>query len=62
MQPMRLCLFSCRPFEETFENAQWRKVKNKQYDFAFSGAGLLRRHLKMTSCAQFEDTFENAHK
>ena len=27
MQPMRLCLFSGRRFEETFENAQWRKDK-----------------------------------
>ena len=27
---MRLCLFSGRPFEETFENAQWRKVKQMQ--------------------------------
>ena len=24
---MWLCLFSCRQFEDTFENAQWRKVK-----------------------------------
>ena len=23
----QLCLFSCRQFEDTFENAQWRKVK-----------------------------------
>ena len=23
----QLCLFSCRQFENTFENAQWRKVK-----------------------------------
>ena len=27
MQPMWLCLFSIRPFEDTFDNAQWRKAK-----------------------------------
>ena len=27
MQPVWLCIFSCRRFEETFENAQLRKVK-----------------------------------
>ena len=26
MQPMWLCHFSCRRFEKTFENTQWRKV------------------------------------
>ena len=27
MQPMWLCFFSSKRFEETFKNAQWRKVK-----------------------------------
>ena len=30
MQPMWLCILSGRPFEETFENAQWRKAKQMQ--------------------------------
>ena len=30
MQPMQLCLFSGRSFEDTFENAQWRKIKQMQ--------------------------------
>ena len=41
MQSMGLCLFSGRPFEDIFENAQWRKVeqmmigaddKNNEFD------------------------------
>ena len=30
MQPMRLCILLCKRFEETFENTQWRKVKQMQ--------------------------------
>ena len=30
MQPVWLCIFSGRWFEETFENAHWRKVKQVQ--------------------------------
>ena len=30
MQPMWLCFFLDRLFEETFENTQWRKVKQMQ--------------------------------
>ena len=30
MQPMWLSLFSGRPFKETFEDAQWRKIKQMQ--------------------------------
>ena len=30
MQPVWLCIFSGRPFEDTFENAQSRKVKQMQ--------------------------------
>ena len=31
MQPMWICLFCCKQFEETFENAQWRKVQHMQW-------------------------------
>ena len=37
-----------KPFEETFENAQWGKVKQMQ-----------PMSLCMLSGRQFEDTFEN---
>jgi len=49
MQPMRLCLFLGREFEGTFENAQWRKVKQMQpmWLYLFSGT-------------EFEGSFENA--
>ena len=30
MQPVSLCILWCRQFEETFENPQWRKVKQMQ--------------------------------
>ena len=30
MQPMWLCILLCRQFEDTFENTQWRKVKQMQ--------------------------------
>ena len=30
MQPMRIYLLSGGPFEDTFENTQWRKVKQMQ--------------------------------
>ena len=30
MQPVWICVFSRRPFEDTFKNAQWRKVKQLQ--------------------------------
>ena len=49
MQPMWLCIFWGRPFEETFENAQWRKVKQMQPVW-----------LCLCVCMQFEDTFEKA--
>ena len=49
MQPMWLCIFSCRPFEETFKNAQWRKVKQLQPMW-----------LCIFSCRPFEETFKNA--
>ena len=28
MQPVQVCNLSCKPFEETFENSQRRKVNN----------------------------------
>ena len=30
MQPVRFDILSSKPFEETFENPQWRKVKQMQ--------------------------------
>ena len=51
MQPMWLCIFSCRPFEETFKNAQWRKVKQMQSMW-----------LCIFSCRPFEETFENTQR
>ena len=30
MQRVWLCLFSSRSFDDTFENAQWRKVQQMQ--------------------------------
>ena len=48
-KPMRLCIFSGKSLEDTFVNAQWRKVKQMQpmWQCLFSGK-------------QFKDTFENA--
>ena len=48
MQPMRLCILLCNRFEETFENTQWRKVKQMQ-----------PVSLCILWCRQFEETFEN---
>ena len=45
---MQLYLFSDRPFEETFGNPQWRKVKQMQPMW-----------LCLYSGRQFEDTFKN---
>ena len=44
---MRLCLFFSRQFEEAFENAQWRKIKQMQPMW-----------LCIPSGRRFEDTFE----
>ena len=46
---MWLCIFWGRHFEETFENAQWRKVKQMQ-----------PMRLCLFKCKQFKETFENA--
>ena len=47
---MQLCMFSSEHFEETLNNAQWRKVKKcNQCDFASSQAGDLRKHFKTHS-------------
>ena len=46
---MWLCLFSCRQFEDTFEKAQWRKVKQMQ-----------PMRLCLFSGKRFEETFKNA--
>ena len=50
MQPMWLYLFSDKQFEDTFENAQWGKVKQMQPMW-----------LCLFSDRPFEETFENAH-
>ena len=47
MQPVWLCINSGRRFEETFENAQWRKVKQMQPVW-----------LCILFCKRFEETFE----
>ena len=49
MQPMRLCLLSCRPFEATFENTQCRKAKQMRPMWFFILWG-----------RQFDATFKNA--
>ena len=51
MQPVWLCILSCRQFEDTFENTQWRKVKQMQSVW-----------LCIFSGRQFEDTFENTQR
>ena len=48
---MRLCLFSGRRFEETFDNSQWRKVKQMQ-----------QMRLCLFSGRRFEETFENSQR
>ena len=51
MQPMKLCNYLCTPFEDTFKNTQWRKVKQVQPMW-----------LCIISGRPFEDTFKNAHR
>ena len=46
---MWLCIFLGKQFEDTFENTQWRKIKQMQKVWLF-----------ILLCKQFEDTFENA--
>ena len=47
---MQLCILSGRRFEDTFEDAQWRKThKCYQCDYASSQAGNLKTHLKTHS-------------
>ena len=50
MQPMRLCMCSCRQFEKTFENSLWRKIVKMQ-----------PMQLCICSLRRFEKTFENSH-
>ena len=49
MQPVWLRILSGRPFEGTFENPQWRKVKQMQPVW-----------LRILSGKPFEETFEDA--
>ena len=51
MQPVRQGIFSSRPFEDTFENTQWIKVKQMQ-----------PMRLCLFSGRRFEETFENAQR
>ena len=48
MQPMWLCLFSRRRFEEPYDNSQWRKVTQMQPVWFYIISGM-----------RFEETFEN---
>ena len=51
MQPMWLCIIPCRQFDETFENTQWRKVKQMQ-----------SMRLCIISSKLFEDAFKKPSK
>ena len=46
MQPVWLCVLSSKPFEDAFENTQWRKVKQKRPMW-----------LLFCSCIHFEGSF-----
>ena len=48
MQPVWIYLLSGRPFEDSFENTQWRKVKQMQPMWLY-----------ILSSRTFEDSFEN---
>ena len=50
MQPLCLCILSCKQFEEAIKNTQWRKVKWKKPVWLYTFTG-----------RQFKYTFENAH-
>ena len=69
---MRLCIFTCRSFEDPFENTQWRKAKllqpmplclfsRKQFEETFENAQWRKvknatNEITQASCKQFEDT------
>ena len=69
MQPMCLCIFSCRKFEDTFENTQWvppfsvkkKSMKNwlKNSVFWAKIKQMCPMCLFFLSGRQFEDTFKN---
>ena len=48
MQPVWLCIVSCGPFEDTFEDTQWRKAKQMQPVW-----------FCILLCKRFVETFEN---
>ena len=51
MQPVWLCILSCTQFEQTFENAQWRKTnKCNQCDCTMAESVGLMRQLKKDIC------------
>ena len=43
-QPMRLCILTGRRFEDTFKNAQWRKVKQMQSMWLCNMHALIQVH------------------
>ena len=49
MRPIWLCIFSCRPFEDTFESTRWRKLKQMQPMWFYILSG-----------RRFDEKFENA--
>ena len=51
MQPVWLCILSGRRFEDTFENTQWRKVKQMQTMW-----------LRLFSGKHFDGSFENTQR
>ena len=51
MQPVWLFILLGKQFDETYENAQWRKIKEMQLMWLFMFWGI-----------QFEDTFEKAER
>ena len=51
MRPVWLCISLRKRFEDTFENAQWRKVKQMQ-----------PVRLCFLSDKQFKEAYENTHK
>ena len=46
MQSVWLCIFQCKPFEETFENTHWRKAKT-------NASCVTLRHLRLTIWGHF---------
>ena len=69
---MWLCIFSCKPFEETFENAQWSKMllcilTSRRFEETFENTHWrkVKQMQPMWFCIfsgrWFEETFDKAH-